>query len=100
MKNERLYTALRKAALLVSLVLIVLVELGYRFFNDSLNMSEDFYLSASRIFGGFACVAFMLEFSFHRIFSPIGNKKGLMLLAILPAFVIAVNKCDEMKIQA
>jgi len=91
MKNERLYTALRKAALLVSLVLIVLVELGYRFFNDSLNMSEDFYLSASRIFGGFACVAFMLEFSFHRIFSPIGNKKGLMLLAILPAFVIAVN---------
>ena len=91
MKNEKIYTALRKAMLLILLAAIVLLELGYRFFNDTLNMSEDLYLSVSRVLGGLACIAFMLEFSFQRVFSPLGNKKWLMLLAVLPAFVVAVN---------
>lgn len=91
MENKKIYTAIRKGALFALLALIVLLELAFRSFNDKLNMTEDFYLTASRVLGGLACVVFMMEFSFHRVFSPIGNRKWLMLIAILPAFVIAVN---------
>ena len=91
MENKKLYTAIRKTALLLLLALIVALELGFRSFNGVLNMSEDFYLTLSRILGGLACVVFMLEFSFHSPLSPLGNKRGLMLLAILPAFIIAIN---------
>ena len=91
MNKEKLYGTLRRVALFTLLALIVALELGFRSFNDVLNMSEDLYLTASRILGGLACVVFMMEFSFHSVLSPIGNKRGLMLLAILPAFVIAIN---------
>ena len=91
MENKKLYAVIRKTALLLLLALIVVLELAFRFLNDTFNMSEDFYLTLSRILGGLACVVFMLEFSFHSVLSPLGNKKGLYLLAILPAFVIAIN---------
>ena len=91
MGNKKLYAVARKTLLFVLLALVVALEIGYRFFNDKLNISTDLYLSLNRILGGFAAVVFMVEFSFHSILFPLGNKRGLMLLAVLPAFVVAIN---------
>ena len=91
MKNEKLFELLRKIALIALLLLLVGFEFAFRAFNDTFCMSEDFYMTATRVIGGFACIVFMLEFSFGKVFSLIGNKKWIWYLAILPAFVIAVN---------
>ena len=91
MKNKKLAALLRRIALLVLIALLIGFEFAFRTFNDIFGMSEDFYMTATRIIGGLACVVFMLEFDFGRIFSPIGNKKWIWYAAIIPAFVIAVN---------
>ena len=90
-KNDKLGAILRKIALLLLLALLVAIELAFRFFNGSFNISEDAYLTATRLVGGFACVVFMLEFSFSAVFSPLGNKKWKYYALIIPAFAIAVN---------
>lgn len=91
MNNKKLLASLRKTALFALLTLIVALEIGFRSFNDYLNFTEDFYLTATRVIGGLACIFFMIEFSFGAVFAPFGNKRALMLMAILPAFVVAVN---------
>ncbi len=91
MKSKKVAAALRKALLLVLLLVLVALEIGYRFFGDKLAMSEDIYLTLTRLIGGVACLLFMLEFSFHRILDPLGNRRIAALLLIVPAFVVAIN---------
>ncbi len=81
----------RKVGLLALLGFLVVVELGYRFFNGYLGITEDMYMMLTRFIGGGACIFFMLEFSFQAALRPLGNKKIIPVLAILPAFVIAIN---------
>ena len=54
-------------------------------------LDEDLYLLLSRFVGGGACLLFMIEFSFTKILSPIGNKKPLLWLFVIPGFIIAIN---------
>ena len=54
-------------------------------------LDEDLYLLLSRFLGGGACLLFMIEFSFTKILSPIGNKKPLLWLLVIPGFIIAIN---------
>ncbi len=91
MLNKRTYEYIRKGILVLLLVLLLAVELGFRTFNDRLAMTEDVYMILTRFIGGGACIIFMLEFSFSKILKLLGNKRILMLLAVVPAFVIAVN---------
>lgn len=54
-------------------------------------LDEEIYLLLSRLVGGFACLLFMVEFSFTRALSPLGNRKPLLWLLTIPGFIIAVN---------
>jgi len=90
-KNKKLGGVLRRVALLLLLAALVAIEIAFRFFNDTINMGDHIYLTATRLVGGFACVVFMLEFSFGGVFLPLGNKKWKYYAMIIPAFVIAVN---------
>ncbi len=90
-KKAKVAEIIRKSALMVLLALLVLIELGYRFYNTRLGLGENTYLTLTRLIGGAACIFFMLEFSFGRAMRPLGNRRPLMLLAVMPAFVIAIN---------
>ena len=91
MKNKKSVALLRKIILITLLVALLALELSYRFLGEKILISESHYLTLSRLIGGVACVFFMLEFSFAEILKPWGNKSIKGILAILPAFVIAVN---------
>ena len=91
MDNKKLSARLRKIALFTLLILLVGFEIAFRMFNEKLGMSEDVYMTVTRVIGGLACIVFMLEFSFGKVFAPLGNKMWKWYLAIIPAFVIAIN---------
>ncbi len=90
-KSSKRSALVRKIILMVLLSVLVAIELGFRFFNDKLGLTDDIYMTLTRLIGGAACIMFMLEFSFERALHPLGNKRAIYLLAILPAFVIAIN---------
>ena len=85
MKNKK--NLITKALFGVFLIILLAIEVAHAIWR----FDDDVYLMLSRFAGGGACIAFMLEFSFVKVFSPIGNKKALLLLLTLPGFVIAVN---------
>ena len=69
------------------LVGLLVVEITY----STLHYNEDLYFLMSRFLGGFACVVFMVDFSITKVLNPLGNKKLIPLLLIIPGFVIAIN---------
>ena len=69
------------------LILLLVIEVAHAIWM----FDDDLYLLLCRLAGGGACLLFMFEFSFTAILSPLGNKKGLLLLLTIPAFIIAVN---------
>ena len=85
MKNKK--NLIIKALFGVFLIILLAIEVAHAIWR----FDDDVYLMLSRFAGGGACIAFMLEFSFVKVFSPIGNKKALLWLLTLPGFVIAVN---------
>ena len=85
MKNKK--NLITKALFGVFLIILLAIEVAHAIWR----FDDDVYLMLSRFAGGGACIAFMLEFSFVKVFSPIGNKKALLWLLTLPGFVIAVN---------
>ena len=86
MKTEK-KNFLGKSLFFVFLFLLVAIEVVHAI----LKFDDDLYLLLSRFVGGGACLLFMIEFSFTKILSPIGNKKPLLWLLTLPGFVIAIN---------
>ncbi len=91
MKNKKTAEVLRKTALLLLLAALVVIELGFRFYAEELGITENIYMTLTRFIGALACMLFMLEFSYHTVMYPLGNKSVKALLLMLPAFVIAVN---------
>ena len=69
------------------LVVLLAIEVIYRVSP----FDKELYMLLSRFVGGGACLLFMIEFSFTRILSPIGNKKPLLWLLTIPGFIIAIN---------
>ena len=86
MKAER-KSFIIKALFALLLMLLLAVEAARAIWK----IDENLYLLLSRFAGGGACLLFMLEFSFTKILSPIGNKKPLLWLFVIPGFIIAIN---------
>lgn len=86
MKTEK-KNFLVKALFVVLLLLLVAIEISYAIWK----FDQSLYMLMSRFAGGSACLLFMIEFSFTRILSPMGNKKPLLWLLTIPGFVIAIN---------
>lgn len=86
MKTEKKGVAVR-ALFITFLLLLLAIEAAHAFWK----FDDELYLLMSRFAGGGACLLFMLEFSFTRVFSPLGNKKPLLVALTIPGFVIAVN---------
>ena len=76
-----------KSLFVAFLVFLLVVEVAHAVWG----FNDDIYLLLGRIIGGGACVLFMAEFSFTKIFSPLGNKRAPLYLLTLPAFAIAIN---------
>ena len=92
MKNKRISAGVLRKALLVFFILaLVAVEIIYNLAQAPTRTDTNLYNSAVRFIGGAVCIIFMLEFSYGTVMSPLGNKKGMALLAALPAFAVAVN---------
>ena len=66
---------------------LLAVELTY----SILHYNEDLYFLMSRFLGGSACVVFMIDFSITKVLNPLGNKKFIPLLLVIPGFIIAIN---------
>lgn len=66
---------------------LLAVELTYA----TLHYNEELYLLMSRFLGGFACVVFMIDFSMTKVLKPLGNKRLIPLILIIPGFIIAIN---------
>ena len=86
MKTEK-KNFLVKASFVALLLILVAIEISYAI----LKFDQSLYMLMSRFAGGSACLLFMIEFSFTRILSPMGNKKPLLWLLTIPGFVIAIN---------
>ncbi len=84
-------SAIRRALLLLFVAALVVIEIAFSTSGFSSRTSTDLYNSLVRIVGGLVCIIFIFEFSYEAIMSPMGNKKGIALLAVLPAFAVAVN---------
>lgn len=82
-KNEFLV----KLFFFMFLILLAVIEVTHAIWK----FDDDLYLLLSRFVGGGACLLFIVEFSFTKILSPLGNKKPLLWLLTLPGFVIAIN---------
>lgn len=80
-------SVLIKIFFVISLALLAGIEIARAVWE----LDGNVYLLMSRLVGGAACILFMLEFSYTKILSPFGNKKPLLWLLALPAFVIAIN---------
>lgn len=92
MKSEKTTAeTVRKLILVLFIIGLVAIEIAYRMIDGPSFIEEQLYLSATRVVGGAVCVIFMIEFSFSRIMHPLGNKKAAAILAVLPAFAVAVN---------
>lgn len=92
MKNKALSaSAVRRALLLLFVAALVVIEIVFHTRGLSDRTSTDLYNSLVRLVGGTVCIIFIFEFSYEAIMSPLGNKKGTALLAVLPAFAVAVN---------
>ena len=86
MKTKSKNTLIR-ALFFVFLGALLAVEISYA----TLQYNNEIYLLMSRLFGGCACMIFMIDFSITKILFPLGNKKLIPLLRIVPAFIIAIN---------
>ncbi len=82
---------LRRICLIGVLLLLVVLEISAHTVLPDEPLWQSFYLSFSRILGGFACIIFIFEFSFQRVMNPLGNKRMLALVAVIPAFAVAIN---------
>ena len=76
-----------KILFFVFLLLLLAIEVAHAVWQ----FHDDLYLLMSRFVGGGACLLFMLEFSFTRVLSPLGNKRLLLFLLTIPGFIIAIN---------
>ena len=76
-----------KVLFVALLAILLAIELSHAI----IGYNDDLYLLMSRFVGGGACLLFIIEFSFTRVLSPLGNKKPLIWLLTLPGFVIAIN---------
>ncbi len=94
-KNKINFSVVRKILLVCVVALIAVNELYYRFGNIpsffAESVAELVFSSLTRVFGGIACVIFMVEFEFSAAMKLFGNKSAKYLLAIIPPFVVAVN---------
>ena len=90
-KKRRIGEIARKAILIVVIVALVGVEIWYRAQSSPSQTVIDLYNSLSRLCGAFAALIFMIEFSFLRILHPLGNRKIIGLVYILPALAVAIN---------
>lgn len=86
MANEKKSSVI-KALFAVLLIILLAIEVAHAIWS----FNDDIYLMLSRFVGGGACILFMIEFSFVRVLSPIGNKRVLLWLLTIPGFIIAVN---------
>ena len=81
----------RKVLLIAVIVALVGVEIWYRSQSAPSATVSDLYNSLSRLCGALAALIFMIEFSFFRVLHPLGNRKAIGLLYILPALAVAIN---------
>lgn len=92
MKNKRVSAeALRRIALIFAVILLIAVEVFYRLWGSELPTGDRVYNTAMRLIGGVVCVIFMVDFSFGTVMRLTGNKSALTMLAVMPAFLVAVN---------
>lgn len=83
-KNKNLLIKILFGILLSALLAVEATHAIWKF-------DDNLYLLLSRFIGGGACLVFMLEFSFTRVLSPLGNEQPLIWLLTIPGFIIAVN---------
>lgn len=81
----------RKVLLLLMLAAVVAIELWYRLYDSPTELITELYSSLSRFFGGMVALLFIIEFSFVKILSPLGNHRTKALLYIIPALAVAIN---------
>ena len=81
----------RKILLLLLMVALVAIEISFNLSDDDSWTVQMLYMCSTRLIGGAVCAIFMIEFSFDKIMNPLGNKSCIALLAVIPAFVVAVN---------
>lgn len=81
----------RKILLVLFMVALVAIEVAFNLSKDDSWTVHMLYLSSTRLIGGAVCAIFMIEFSFDKIMHPQGNKSLMAILAVLPAFAVAVN---------
>ena len=92
MKNRKFSAALfRKLLLMFFILLLIGIEIAFHILGFFDGLGVNAYNAAVRFVGGAVCIIFMIEFSYHAVLSPLGNKKILALIAILPAFAVAIN---------
>lgn len=91
MKNKKITQTVSKCLLVLFAVALVVLELLFRLPSSPIEMSEDSYSTLSRFIGGAVCIIFMFEFSLSSVMRPTGNRKLTGLVAILPAFAVAIN---------
>ena len=84
-------SSLRKALLLLFVGALIAIEIVFYSLNLSGSLINNIYNSAVRFVGGAVCIIFMFEFSYNSVLGIAGNKSVIALLAILPAFAVAVN---------
>ena len=92
MKNKKFSASLQRRLLMLFFILaLVVIEIAFHFFSAFDDLGVNIYNTAVRFIGGAVCIVFMLEFSYGAALSPLGNKKVKYLIAVLPAFAVAIN---------
>ena len=92
MKNKKISSSvIRKVLLMLFVLALLAVEIAFRVLEISAPTELNAYNAAVRFIGGAVCIIFMYEFSFNYVLDLRGNRRRIALLAILPAFVVAVN---------
>ena len=91
MNNKKTAQLLSKCALVFFALMLLGLEIIYRMPNSPIELGEQLYSTLSRFIGGAVCIVFMLEFSLASVMKPLGNRKILGLVLILPALAVAVN---------
>lgn len=84
-------TSLRRLLMLFCIFALVAIEVAFHLLDVFDGLDINLYNALVRFVGGAVCIIFMLEFSYGEVLNPLGNRKAKYLLAILPAFAIAIN---------
>ena len=80
-----------KILLILAVAVLVAVEVAYRVALKDVYLGDRIYNTAMRFVGGAVCVIFMLDFSFSTVMRPLGNRSLSAVVAMIPAFAVAVN---------